>query len=133
MGTHAVTRIHEMKSLDENEKVICQFFRHFDGYPTEHGNDIAECMEGKTVTNGYCGNVDKTKVMNRMGTFATHLSWHIHTKASAEMEETGSEHSYCDYTYDIYYRDDKFVIAVDGKEYPLDEWDAEKAEGVEEE
>lgn len=115
MGTHCITNIHEMKSIDSNETIVCSFFRHFDGYPKEHGKDLIDWLKGKILVNGIGFDSNKEIEFNRAGTMAIKLMNHIQDISGAEVIPTISQENYCvDYIYDIYFRDNKFVVIVDG-------------------
>lgn len=54
MGTPAITIIkNRVLDCDTNEKkdvVVAKFYRHWDGYPTGHGNDIAVALANAALT-----------------------------------------------------------------------------------
>lgn len=112
MGTRSTTTIHEMKSLDEEEKPVCRFYRHWDGYLSGHGQDLADWLKDKVLVNGWSSNstYKKNEIhFNRAGQMAPYLMIALNCDAETMMEFYGQE-----YNYDIYYRDGKFLISVDG-------------------
>ena len=114
MGTHCITNIHEMKSVKPDETIICSFFRHWDGMPEEHGRDLVDWLKGKILVNGIRYGSNEEIEFNRAGTMAVKLMNHIQDISGAEVIPTNSQDNYCvDYIYDIYFRDNKFVVIVD--------------------
>lgn len=47
MGTRSLTRV-----MDEENKIIVNMYRQFDGYPSGHGKELAEFMKDRVVGNG---------------------------------------------------------------------------------
>ena len=111
MGTRSITHIHEMKSLSKDEKIVCSFFRHFDGYPTSHGKDLSDWLKGKGLRNGIGSDFIEGVHFNRAGTMAVKLCNHIQDEAGCEIIPTGEESPYIDYEYHIYF-DEEFKIKV---------------------
>jgi len=131
MGTRSITHIHEMKSLSEDQKIVCSFYRQFDGYPTAHGEDLAKYLKDKGLKNGIGSDFVKGTHFNRAGTMAVKLCNHIQDEAGCEIIPTGEESQWIDYEYHIYF-DDEFAIKVIsyGKEITVtaSDFDAEKVE-----
>jgi len=111
MSTRSVTHIHQMKSLGSNESVVCSFYRHSDGYPTGHGDDLAKWLKGKGLKNGIGNDFDKSKHFNRAGTMAVKLCNHIQDLSGCELVPTGEENDYLDFVYHVYF-DKEFSIKV---------------------
>lgn len=51
MGTRAVTKV-----VDEKGDLYVTLYRQFDGYPSGHGKELAEWLEGAEIGNGIRGN-----------------------------------------------------------------------------
>lgn len=129
MGTRSITHVHQMESMENGENVVCSFFRHWDGYPTGHGQDLANWLKGKKLTNGIGADFDPNTMFNRAGTMAIKLANHIQDLSGAEMIPTGGDDMWEDFTYDIYYRDDEFLIGINNKyPIPVRTFDGEKIE-----
>lgn len=111
MGTRSITHIHEMKSLSSDQKIVCSFFRHSDGYPSGHGKDLADWLSDKGLKNGIGADFIKGVHFNRAGTMAVKLCNHIQDKSGCEIIHTGGKYDYIDYEYHIYF-DKEFTIKV---------------------
>lgn len=118
MGTRSITHIHEMRDdqwIGNEEKIVCSFFRHWDGYPSGHGQDLADWLKDKGLKNGIGSDFVKGKHFNRSGSMAIHLCAQIDEISGCEIIPTGSTTGdYIDYTYHIYFRDDEFYIGIGG-------------------
>ncbi|MEN8171391.1 MAG: hypothetical protein ABFS03_00775 [Chloroflexota bacterium] len=132
MGTRSITHIHEMKSLDDNERVVCSFFRHWDGYPSGHGDDLAGWLKTKRLVNGISTaekgeeNID---FFNRAGTMAVKLMGFIQDESGCEVISTGADDMWEEYTYHIYFRDGLFYIGIgDIDPIPVDEFNGVEIE-----
>lgn len=75
MGTRSLTYVYETYKNDKgqpvSEPLVCMY-RQFDGYPSGHGADLAEFLNGMTVVNGL-GLEENRKVANGMGCLAAQL------------------------------------------------------------
>lgn len=60
MGTRSLT------VFKEDGKEICVMYRQMDGYPTGHGQDLAEFLQDITMVNGISGDSPKT-IANGIG------------------------------------------------------------------
>lgn len=67
MGTPAMTTVY-----DEDGAEICTLYVQCDGYPSQHGRDLAEFLFGRKIVNGY-GADDRGKISNGMQELAAHL------------------------------------------------------------
>lgn len=109
MGTRSITHIHEA-AIDDNrdwstEKIICTFYRHWDGYPSGHGTDLLKFCESKgRVTNGKGADFVEDYDYNGMGEFAVKLMNYIFDESGCEVIETGHNGMWEDYTYHVFYR-----------------------------
>ena len=54
MGTRCLTFVYDDSSTDDGsaEAIMC-IYRQFDGYPSGHGNELAQFLNSKTLVNGY--------------------------------------------------------------------------------
>jgi len=111
MGTRSITHIHEMKELDADESIVCSFFRHWDAYPTGHGQDLADWLCSKSLVNGISGDFNKKTMFNRAGSMAVKLMNHIQDLSGCEVLPTGSKDHWEDYTYHIYF--DKHGLMIE--------------------
>ncbi len=112
MGTRSITHIYEMDS----DKVVCSFYRHWDGYPEGHGKDLENWLKDKTLTNGIGPGHDKNTTYNRAGTMAVKLMNHIQDISGCEVIATGSDGCWVDYTYHVFYKNGKFEIEISEEE-----------------
>lgn len=108
MSTRCITHIHEAHT--GKEQIICSFYRHSDGYKAGHGKDLKEWLEGKRLVNGIGGDFVEGRDFNRAGTMAVQLMAHIQRISGAEVIPTGSSGYGEEYTYNVYFRNGKFVI-----------------------
>lgn len=66
MGTRSVTHF-----MNDHEHTIVRLYRQFDGYPTGHGKDLADFLNGFRIVNGYSyEDRQQDKVANGMGCLA---------------------------------------------------------------
>lgn len=95
MGTRSLTFVYD------GESPVINMYRQFDGYPTGHGAELAEFLEGFEVVNGF-GEV-KPKIANGMGCLAAQLianfkktvgGFYIHPVAETDCGQ--------DYEYHVY-------------------------------
>mgnify|MGYP000852469892 FL=1 len=135
MGTRSVTYIYEMPSL--GGKVICAFFRHWDGYPSGHGVDLVNWLEDKSLVNGYTLGTPMT-AYNRAGTMAVKLMNHIQDISGCEVIPTDTKewtHGE-EYIYYVTYAEaaSKFVVYCRSRdnEYQIIEKSDEFADSEEE-
>ncbi len=110
MGTRSITHIHESNKSDE--RIVCSFFRHSDGYPDGHGKDLAGWLDGKKLVNSIGEGFVEGRDFNRAGTMAVPLMQHIQTLSGCEVISTGDTEYGEEWIYDIYFRDDVFVVMV---------------------
>lgn len=134
MGTRSLTHIHEMKSLDDKETIVCSFFRHFDGYLSGHGTDLAVWLKNKKLVNGIGKDFIKTRDFNRAGTMAVKLMNFIQDESGCEVVSTGGANIGEEFVYDIFFREDQFFIKVNfyGKEAEVSasDFDHEKIDAL---
>jgi len=58
MGTRSLTFVYE--KYGDKQMPIINMYRQFDGYPSGHGAELAEFLNGFRIVNGYSGNPVKT-------------------------------------------------------------------------
>ena len=69
MGTRSLTFVYE--KYGDKQMPIINMYRQFDGYPSGHGAELAEFLNGFRIVNGYSGNPVKTA--NGMGCLSAQL------------------------------------------------------------
>lgn len=69
MGTRCLTFVYD------GDKPVINMYRQFDGYPSGHGFELAEFLEGFEIVNGF-GEV-KPKLANGMGCLAAQMIAHF--------------------------------------------------------
>ena len=111
MGTRSITHIHQMRSLDSDEGIVCSFYRSFDGYPSAHGCDLAGWLSGKGLKNGIDNSFDKRKHFNRAGAMAIKLTNYISELTSCELIPAGENDDFIDFEYHVYF-DEEFTIKI---------------------
>ena len=67
MGTRSLTVI-----LEDDRKEICVLYRQYDGYPSGHGAELKEFLNGFSVVNGL-GMDNHNKIANGMGCLAAQI------------------------------------------------------------
>lgn len=96
MGTRSLTYVYADKS-----PVVCMY-RQFDGYPTGHGAELAEFLNGFQIVNGY--GEAKPKLANGMGCLAAQMIAYFKVGTGGfylEPVELGQD-CYQDYEYHVY-------------------------------
>ena len=71
MGTRSLTYVY-----DEDHNKLCCMYRQYDGYPSGHGNKLAEFLAPITLVNGINNQTPK-KSANGMGCLAAQLVAHF--------------------------------------------------------
>ena len=64
MGTRSLTII------QDNGKDLATIYRHWDGYPEAHGQDLKNWFADCEIVNGYTSGQDRSKVINGIGCLA---------------------------------------------------------------
>jgi len=114
MSTRSLTYIHEMTDQYlTGENLVCVFYRHSDGYPSGHGQDLADWLKDKKLTNGVQFGEDRSNKFNRAGTMAVKLVNHIQDISGAEIIFGDHFDKGQDHDYHVYFRDDQFWIQLD--------------------
>ena len=106
MGTRSLTFVYD------EQDVIINMYRQYDGYPTGHGLELAEFLAQFTMVNGLGVNEDR-KVANGMGCLAAQLVAHFKVGAGgfylypATAVDCGQ-----DYEYHVYQKDKELRVRV---------------------
>ena len=72
MGTRSLTYVYEGK-----HPVVC-LYRQYDGYPSGHGAELAEFLDGYEIVNGF--GQKRAKLANGMGCLAAQMVAHFKTE-----------------------------------------------------
>ncbi len=97
MGTRSLTVI-----LDEERNEICVLYRQYDGYPTGHGKELKEFLDGFSVVNGF-GSSDPPKSANGMGCLAAQIIGHFKSGIGGfYLHQAGTRDCGDEYIYTIY-------------------------------
>jgi hypothetical protein len=79
MGTRSLTRVIETYTDNngkQKQEKLLTMYRQFDGYPSGHGQELAEFIASGVVVNGIGGD-EKRKVFNGAGCFAAQMISHF--------------------------------------------------------
>jgi hypothetical protein len=76
MGTRSLTVV---KDIDNNEVMV--MYRQYDGYPSGHGQELADFLSGKSMVNGLSG--DTSLVFNGTGCLAASIVAHFKKEAGS--------------------------------------------------
>lgn len=79
MGTRSLTRVIEVWKDDngkQKQEKLLTMYRQYDGYPSGHGQELAEFIKSGKVVNGISCN-ETSKVFNGAGCFAAQMISHF--------------------------------------------------------
>lgn len=79
MGTRSLTRVIETWKDDngkEKQEKLVTMYRQYDGYPSGHGQELADFIKSGVVVNGIGGD-EKRKVFNGAGCLAAQMISHF--------------------------------------------------------
>lgn len=117
MGTRSLTFVY-----DDKTPILC-LYRQYDGYPSGHGAELAEFLNGFTVVNGLGAKTER-KIANGVGCLAAQLVAHFkkdpgqfYIHAPIVGRDDGQ-----DYEYHVY-RNMIMVKNYNGKELFYGNWD----------
>jgi hypothetical protein len=105
MGTRALTFVYD------GDKPIVNLYRQYDGYPSGHGLELAEFLDGFKVVNGI--GRETTRIANGMGCLAAQVVAHFKDSVggfyihSVDSTECGQ-----DYEYHVYQKDRELRVRV---------------------
>ena len=136
MGTRSVTTIYE------GDKPLLAFYRQMDGYPSGHGQELVDFLEGIEMVNGIGvgGEPPKLQQANGAGCLAAQILTHFKTGVInytygqdgtkiREGDNVGSIYVVPigqteEYNYDVVVNKHNKVtgVSVDGQHYNLDEY-----------
>jgi hypothetical protein len=101
MGTRSLTFVYD------GDKAIINMYRQFDGYPTGHGQELANFLNGFEIVNGY-GEV-KPKIANGMGCLAAQMIAHFKQSVGGfYIHPVTDTDCWQDYEYHVY--ENKVVV-----------------------
>lgn len=112
MGTRSTTAI-----KDENGKTLVTLYRQFDGYPTGHGQDLANFLSARTVINGFNSQTAKTHA-NGMGCLAAQLIGHLKGDQIGNVYVTNEGDSQ-EYNYTVYLKNHELYLRCESEYYGL--------------
>jgi hypothetical protein len=96
MGTRSLTFVYD------GEKPIINMYRQYDGYPSGHGAELAEFLQGFTVGNGLRANTP-SRYANGMGCLAAQLVCNFKQEAGQfYLYPTDCTEAGQDYEYHVY-------------------------------
>jgi hypothetical protein len=105
MGTRALTFVYD------GDKPIVNLYRQYDGYPSGHGRELAEFLDGFKVVNGI--GRETTRIANGMGCLAAQVVAHFKDSVggfyihSVDSTECGQ-----DYEYHVYQKDKELRVRI---------------------
>jgi len=105
MGTRALTFVYD------GDKPIVNLYRQYDGYPSGHGLELAEFLDGFKVVNGI--GRETTRIANGMGCLAAQVVAHFKDSVggfyihSVDSTECGQ-----DYEYHVYQKDKELRVRI---------------------
>ena len=109
MGTRSLTFVYE--KYGQIQKPVCNMYRQYDGYPTGHGAELAEFLNGGRLVNGLIETktVDEA-VYNGMGCLAASMVAHFkQTPGGFYIYSTDERDCGQDYEYHIFNKDGLYV------------------------
>ena len=126
MGTRSLTRVFEKwedtKGKEKRQAIMCMY-RQYDGYPSGHGQDLAQFLEPFTIVNGI-GLDDKRKIANGMGCLAAQLIAHFKDcPGNIYLYATDAKDCWQEYEYEIEKTKNKLIITVYTQNYESGEWE----------
>jgi hypothetical protein len=100
MGTRSLTVFLETNN-DNTETEIAVLYRQFDGYPEEHGHDLANLLEDMVMVNGMTSGQPK-KIANGMGCLTAQVVAHFKTEpGNFYLYPAGTREVWEEYIYEI--------------------------------
>lgn len=106
MGTRSLTRVIETYKDDngkEKKQLLVTMYRQFDGYPSGHGQELADFLKAGKVVNGL-GSYKPAKVFNGAGCLAAQMVSHF------KGDEAGGIYIYPNNTKDAWQNYEYHVI-----------------------
>jgi hypothetical protein len=107
MGTRSLTRVY-----DSSNRIIINMYRQMDGYPQEHGFDLAKFMEDMEIVNGISPGMPDN-IANGVGCFAAQLVTEFKSEiGQIYLYPPDTIDVWEEYIYDIYVPDIGYDINV---------------------
>ena len=117
MGTRSLTKIY-----NEENKILVTMYRQYDGYPSGHGVELLEFLNGFQIVNGL-GVALKGKIANGMGCIAAQIIAHFKDGPGGVYIETpAATANACDAEYVYYVYDDYITIKAPTKTIFTGKW-----------
>lgn len=101
MGTRSLTVLH---TEGEDSPEICVMYRQMDGYPSGHGQDLADFLKDIVLVNGIRGN-EPTPIANGMECLAAQVVAHFkngHGVGDIYLHPGGTRDCWEEYVYHVY-------------------------------
>lgn len=109
MGTRALTIVQE-----DNGQDICVLYRQMDGYPSNHGQELAELLKGRTIVNGIRHGHNNREQSNGMGCLAATIVVHFKTDIGGfYLHPSGSRDCGESYRYIVYPAGERIKLRVE--------------------
>ena len=107
MGTRALTFVYD------GETPIINLYRQYDGYPTGHGAELAEFLNGFKIVNGL-GPATPSRIANGMGCLAAQLVSHFKGDEAGQFYLYSPQTVECgqDYEYHVYTKDKELRVRI---------------------
>ena len=112
MGTRSLTFVYE--KYGQIQKPVVNMYRQYDGYPTGHGAELAEFLNGGRLVNGLIHTkTAEESVYNGMGCLAASMVAHFkQTPGSFYIHPVDITDCGQDYEYHVYDKSGKLYIEV---------------------
>ena len=110
MGTRSLTTF-----IDNNTKEeIVVMYRQFDGYPSGHGRDLINFLDGIKVVNGIPGGKKSTQLANGISCLAAQVVSHFKKGVGDFYLHTADTRDYGEeFVYTIYSKDNELKVKVE--------------------
>jgi hypothetical protein len=114
MGTRSLTFVYSESKRGQKAIPIINMYRQYDGYPTGHGAELAEFLNGGRMVNGLaCTKTVEEIVFNGMGCLAASMVAHFkQTPGGFYIHPVDTTDCGQDYEYHILNVDGQFKIEV---------------------
>ena len=110
MGTRSLTFVYE--KYGQVQKPVINMYRQFDGYPTGHGAELAEFLNGGRLVNGLDG-IGKGLQFNGMACLAAQMVSHFKKESGGfYLHPTDVTDCGQDYEYHVFLKKDELYIEV---------------------
>jgi hypothetical protein len=106
MGTRSLTKVFSTYNDEKKNKQVTEqlvnMYRQYDGYPSGHGDELADFLNSGKVVNGIGGN-ETQRVFNGAGCLAAQMIAHFKDGAGGiYIEPISAKNCGQDYEYEIY-------------------------------